>query len=160
MSLDGYGWSGIFEVFWGSLCWFLVVFLVGFLSDDHFFLIFVGDVSYFSNALARWVPEFFGPRCWLLDWTEPSTLMESPINQWLFLVPLKGGIGGIVHPPIGRKYTTYIPLIVLAFFWGWNMLPIPPFRGTRNNHWIKEAREQTRQGLETIRLIRSNNFNS
>ena len=30
------------------------------------------------------------------------------------LVPLKGGIGGIVHPSIGRKYTTYIPLIVLA----------------------------------------------
>ena len=33
---------------------------------------------------------------------------------WLFLVPVKGGIGGIVHPPIGRKNTTYIPLIVLA----------------------------------------------
>ena len=33
------------------------------------------------------------------------------------LVPLKGGIGGIVHPPIGRKNATYIPLIVLAF-WG------------------------------------------
>ncbi len=31
--------------------------------------------------------------------------------QWLCLVPLKGGIGGIVHPPIGRKNTTYIPLI-------------------------------------------------
>ncbi len=26
--------------------------------------------------------------------------------HWLFLVPLKGGIGGIVHPPIGRKDTT------------------------------------------------------
>ena len=37
--------------------------------------------------------------------------------QWLFPVPVKGGIGGIVHPPIGRKNTTYIPLIVLAF-WG------------------------------------------
>ena len=30
------------------------------------------------------------------------------------MVPLKGDIGGIVHPPIGRKNTTYIPLIVLA----------------------------------------------
>ena len=30
------------------------------------------------------------------------------------LVPLTGGIGSIVHPPIGRKNTTYIPLIVLA----------------------------------------------
>ena len=33
-----------------------------------------------------------------------SYLVQS---QWLFLVPLKGGIGGIVHPPIGREYTTY-----------------------------------------------------
>ena len=33
------------------------------------------------------------------------------------LVPLTGGIGGIVHPPSGRKDTTYIPLVVLAF-WG------------------------------------------
>ena len=32
---------------------------------------------------------------------------------------VKGGIGGIVHPPIGRKNATYTytPLIVLAF-WG------------------------------------------
>ena len=26
----------------------------------------------------------------------------------MFLVPVKGGIGGIVHPPIGRKNATYI----------------------------------------------------
>ena len=46
----------------------------------------------------------------------------QPLPQWLFLVPLKGGIGSIVHPPIGsiiyHLYTTYIPLIVLAFVWG------------------------------------------
>ncbi len=53
-----------------------------------------------------------------------------PGSQWLFLVPLKGGIGGIVHPPIGRFFTTYIPRIVLAEPGGWKMLPIPPFRGT------------------------------
>ncbi len=48
-------------------------------------------------------------------------------DQWLFLVPLKGGIGSIVHPPIGSIYiytiyiyTTYTPL-----------------RGTRNNHWTE-----------------------
>ena len=32
-------------------------------------------------------------------------------DQWLFLVPVKVGIGGIVHPPIGsiyHLYTTYI----------------------------------------------------
>ena len=34
------------------------------------------------------------------------------LNQWLFLVPIKGGLGGIVHPPIGRKYTTYSPCLV------------------------------------------------
>ena len=33
------------------------------------------------------------------------------------MVPVKSRIGGIVHPPIGRKNTTYIPLIGLAF-WG------------------------------------------
>ena len=27
-------------------------------------------------------------------------------------------VGSIVHPPIGRKNTTYITLIVLAFVWG------------------------------------------
>ena len=34
------------------------------------------------------------------------------------------------NPPIGRKNTTCIPLIVLAEPGGWKMLPIPPFRGT------------------------------
>ena len=47
-------------------------------------------------------------------------------HQWLFLVPLKGGIGGIVHPPIGRKNTTYSPCLRLGGY----MLPIPPFTGT------------------------------
>ena len=44
-----------------------------------------------------------------LEW-----IKESMVGN---LVPLRGGLGGIVHPPIGRKNTTYIPLIVLAF-WG------------------------------------------
>ena len=41
------------------------------------------------------------------------------LPQWSeFLGSLKiGGIGDIFYPPIGRKNTTYIPLIVLAF-WG------------------------------------------
>ena len=66
----------------------------------------------------------------------PPKLLKSMVGM---LVPLKGGIGGIVHPPIGRKNTTYIPLIVLAEPGGWKMLPIPPFRGTRNNHWWDES---------------------
>ncbi len=56
-------------------------------------------------------------------------LVESPKNplssglgiiviyQWLFLVPLKGGIGGIVHPPIGsiyHLYATYSPCLRLG----------------------------------------------
>ncbi len=61
---------------------------------------------------------------------------QNRTPQWLFLVPLKGGIGSIVHPPISRKNTTYIPLIVLAF---WRVICyLPSFRGTRNNHWTPE----------------------
>ena len=45
------------------------------------------------------------------------TLKFSLTSMVVEMVPLKGGIGGIVHPPIGRFFTTYIPLIVLAF-WG------------------------------------------
>ena len=44
-----------------------------------------------------------------LGFISPGTL--ELVDQWLFLVPIKGGIGGIVHPPIGsiyHVYTTYI----------------------------------------------------
>ena len=37
--------------------------------------------------------------------------------------PKRWEVGGIVHPPIGRKNATYIPLIVLAEPGGWKMLP-------------------------------------
>ena len=49
---------------------------------------------------------------------DPKGRPLENLFQWLFLVPLKGGLGGIVHPPIGSIYiyTTYIPLIVLAFW--------------------------------------------
>ena len=36
-------------------------------------------------------------------------------HQWLFLVPLKGG-RDYIFPQLA-VYTTYIPLIVLAFVW-------------------------------------------
>ena len=52
--------------------------------------------------------------------------------QWLFLVPLKGGIGSIWGPPEGKDYKWYISGIYCQL--GDYMLPIPPFRGTRNNH--------------------------
>ena len=63
-----------------------------------------------------------------------TPIKVGSLSQWLFLVPLKGGIGGIVHPPIGRKNTTYIPLIFLAF-WGVKNATDPTFYGNHfNNH--------------------------
>ncbi len=44
-------------------------------------------------------------------WFKRSTVVEMvPKKRWV--------VGGIVHPPSGRKNTTYIPLIVVAFVWG------------------------------------------
>ena len=47
---------GAFGGFWWC-------FWLDFSQMTSFFLFFVGDVSHFSNALARWVPEFFGASC-------------------------------------------------------------------------------------------------
>ena len=68
-------------------------------------------------ATSKTLMTFHSAALHFTDWFIHALLMSKRINQWLFLVPLKGGIGGIVHPPIGRKNTTYIPPIVLAF-WG------------------------------------------
>ena len=38
--------------------------------------------------------------------------------QWLFLVPIKGGIGSIFHPPEGKDYKWYI------YIYKWYILPI------------------------------------
>ena len=40
----------------------------------------------------------------------PGARLES--TQWLFLVPLKGGIGGIVHPPMGSIYCLLVGYII------------------------------------------------
>ena len=47
------------------------------------------------------------------NWLHQSKVVS---HQWLFQVPLKSGLGSIVHPPIGRYvipliyiYTTYSP---------------------------------------------------
>ena len=52
--------------------------------------------------------------------------------QWLFLVPLTGGIGGIVHPPIGSIiipliYHLYSPCLLVGYLYA---TYLPPFRGT------------------------------
>ena len=46
------------------------------------------------------------------------------------LVPLKGGIDGIVHPPISSIYHLYTTYILPS---GELYATLPPFRGTRNN---------------------------
>ena len=40
--------------------------------------------------------------------------LERPIYPWLFLVPVKGGIGSILHPPEGKDYKWYIS----GIYWG------------------------------------------
>ena len=47
-----------------------------------------------------------------------TPIKVGSLSQWLFLVPLKGGIGGIVHPPIGRKNTTYNTTYSPCRTWG------------------------------------------
>ena len=51
----------------------------------------------------------------------------SILSMVVEMVPLKGGIGSIFHPPEGNIYHLYIA------FWG-VICHLPPFRGTRNNH--------------------------
>ena len=51
-------------------------------------------------------------------------------RQWIFQVPLKGGIGGIVHPPIGsiyHLYTTYSPCLL-----GGYIIPTTLYRNLKN----------------------------
>ena len=61
--------------------------------------------------------------------------LTCPHDQWSFLVPLKGGRYHIItHLAI---YTTYIPLIYIAS--SGVICYLPPFRGTRNNHWHEKG---------------------
>ena len=79
-------------------------------------LFLTGGNSTDSRAATRLV---VNPIRWRWKLGENFYSHEKRTNESMvgMLVPLKGGLGGIVHPPIGRKNTTYIPLIVLAF-WG------------------------------------------
>ena len=43
-----------------------------------------------------------------IDFIHQYPLEMSGMSQWLFLVPLKGGIGSIFHPPEGKDYKWYI----------------------------------------------------
>ena len=52
-------------------------------------------------------------------------------DQWLFLVPLKGGRWHIIPQLAG-----FLPLIYHLYIAFWGVICyLPPFMGTRNNHW-------------------------
>ena len=122
--------------FWGSL-----------LSKDynriHVFFLELQEKKWFIRTIETWsccvCPNFFldfhkkkssgisGDKSlepngvWSLVNLETSWRVLGDLHQWLFLVPIKGGIGGIVHPPIGsiyHLYTTYSPCLL-----GGYMLP-------------------------------------
>ena len=42
----------------------------------------------------------------------PIVVFYLVVSMVVDLVPLKGGIGGIFYPPIGRKNTTYSPCLL------------------------------------------------
>ena len=65
----------------------------------------VGAVSFHGGESTAHGP-FSSTSVWRIH--HPTKARRDSIIQWIFQVPLKGGIGGIVHPPIGRKNTTYI----------------------------------------------------
>ena len=57
------------------------------------------------------------------DWHLLSMVVE--------LVPVKGGIGSIFHPPEGKDYKCYMCYISGIFPANWGIICyLPPFRGT------------------------------
>ena len=69
------------------------------------------------------------------DWHHFWSFSKSLSDQWLFLVPLKGGRWHIILQL--AVYTTYIPLIVLAFWFFFS----DPYHllGAPSNCWIFQA---------------------
>ena len=64
-----------------------------------------------------------------------SVLKFSMSHQWLFQVPLKGGRWHIILQLAVYTTCTYIYIYHLYIaFWG-VICYLPPFRGTRTNHW-------------------------
>ena len=76
-------------------------------------------------------------------------------NQWLFLVPLKGGRW---HSP--SPNWQYIPLIYHLYIAFWGVICyLPPFRGTRNNHWYKSYKlEELSTKSPNNKLLTSSHF--
>ena len=72
----------------------------------------------------------YNPYKWVKN-VPKSQGYKPTLLQWLFLVPLKGGRWHII--PQLAVYTTYIPLIVLAFVWGlYNPKPTLYVRNLKN----------------------------
>ena len=70
---------------------------------------------------------------WSLSRHDGANSLKLIFCQGLFLVPLKGGRCYII--PQLAVYTTYIIYHLYIAFWG-VICHLPPFRGTRNNHWF------------------------
>ena len=94
-------------------------------------------VSFRGTAYFQVLLLLVSGRVWLEDF------WKTRVIQWLFLAPLNGGRWHII--PQLAVYTTYIPLIVLAF-WG-VICDLPPFRGTRNNLPVMEMDTKIRGPL-------------
>ncbi len=71
--------------------------------------------------------------------------LVGPKHQWLFLVPLKGGIGDIVHPPIGKDYKWYISGIFPA---NWRII-------CYRSHLLGEPKTTIENSQDTVKLIHS-----
>ena len=57
--------------------------------------------------------------------------------QWLFLVPVKGGIGSIFHPQTNGRTISGIYKWYISYQLGDGICHLPPFTGTKNNHWLE-----------------------
>ncbi len=97
---------------------------------------------------------------WLI-WFSQIVISYSMVVE---MVPVKGGIGGIVHPPIGRKNTTYIPLIYCLLggymlpttFYGNQKQPLTYCHpcGVWNNTIWERLKMQRLQDMEHPKLIK------
>ena len=68
--------------------------------------------------------------------------------EWLFLVPVKGGRWHIITQL--AVYTTYVPLIYCLLGGYIYICYLPPFTGTRNNHWSFSSTQQVHENRSEV----------
>ena len=70
-----------------------------------------------------------------LKHTLVDMLVPRRVDQWLFLVPVKGGRWHTI--PQLAVYTLIYDLIIYIYIAFWGVICyLPPFMGTRNNHGV------------------------